>query len=603
MKKHSRKAALYIRVSTQEQKTEGYGLENQRRRLLSHVNDNKALGLTTNEQSIYEDVHTGSERNREGLQKLIADVRADKYDVVLVWKIDRLSRSLKDLLEIFEELQKHKVSFISVEESIDFSGPIGNLIFQIFGAIAQFERSLIKNRTRAGKIQSALMGNYTGNSTPYGYETIPNPSGKGKKLEILPKEKEWVAKMFQWYIYEDMGYIQIAKRLNHLGVSRGSHNTKREKSKAWTDKHIRTIISQPLYRGEFVANNKGNDGELLPESEWIIVAVPSCVSETTFRIAQRKRETRKGATQSDHIYLLSGKIYDMTLDKPKKFIGKPRSKGGRSYRRPQFSDEHGEWKSVFEIPAEVIEKEVWRKVREALEEPEVFIKHHLDQQRMSKSYVQNLESELSALREKNMNLELSKVRIQDAYEKGLYDHKSLEQRLQENNKAITQNELDIQKVEGELSLIGFKDQEIQNLRQVASELQYRLEVLPRKQQRMLIDIFVDRVDMTRRELPSKTKRKKWDTKATVTFRFNPRLFNTYQQTGSTVDAILDKPKDPFAMKKDVSGGKGRGGYHFFRYAFRLELQTIYGVGNGITNTIYKMAAVPSYREVNLTIVH
>ncbi len=599
MRKNLRRAALYIRVSTQEQKTEGFGLENQRRRLLSHVNDNVALNLITNENSIYEDVHTGSESNREGLQRLITDVRANKYDVVIVWKIDRLSRSLKDLLEIFEELQKHKVSFISVEESIDFSGPIGNLIFQIFGAIAQFERELIKNRTYSGKIQSALMGNYTGSSIPYGYKAAKNPSGKGKKLKIIPQEKEWVERIYQWYIYEDMGYLQIAKKLNELNVNRGNHNTKREKSKKWTSVHIKTIITQPLYRGEFVANNKGNNGEELPESEWTIVAVPACVTETTFRIAQRKRETRKGATKSDHIYLLTGKLYDMTLENPKRFIGKPRSKGGRSYRRAQFTDKRGVWNPVFEVPTEVIEEEIWRKVRQALEEPELFIKQHLDQQKSTGNRIQNLEVVLSKLREVNMNLRLAEVRIQDAYEKGLYDHKSLETRLQANTKEITQNELKIQEIEGELSLVAFQEQEIKSLRQAANDVNYKLDNLPRKQRKMLIDIFVERVDMKRKELPSTTKRKKWDTTAIVTFRFNPKQFTEAKHMGSTVNAISDNRKGASDLKIDVSGGKGRGGYHFFRYAFQLELQTIYGVGNGITGTIYKMIAVPSFRGLIL----
>lgn len=599
MKKNPRRAALYIRVSTQEQKTEGYGLESQRQRLLSHVNDNAALNLITNQHSIYEDVQSGSEKNRAGLKQLIEDVKADKYDVVIVWKIDRLSRSLKDLLEIFEELKKHKVSFISVEESIDFSGPIGNLIFQIFGAIAQFERELIKNRTYAGKIQSALMGNYTGTSTPYGYKSIKNPNGKGKKLEVLPDEKEWVEKIYQWYIYEDLGFQQIAKKLNTLNVSRGGHNTGRERSKKWTANHIRTIITQTLYRGEFIANDKGNEGETLPESEWTIVSVPSCVTETTFRIAQRKREERKGATVSDHVYLLRGKLIDMTLETPKRFTGKSRSKGGRSYRRIQFSDTQGNWQPVFEIPAQVIEDEIWRKVRQALENPEIFIKQHLDQQQLSGSHIDNLEAELHQLREANMNLELSKVRIQDAYEKGIYNHENLADRLRAKNEEITQNELKIQQIEGGLSLAIFQEQEIESLRQAAKEVNYRLDNLPRKQQRLLIDIFVEKIAMKRKELLSTNKRKKWETTATVTFRFNPKQFAEAELMGSTQGAVSDSTKSPDEAKSGVHGGHPHGRPHFFEYTFLLQLQAIKTPCQDITGTIKKVVAVPCSRPSSL----
>src|SRR5690606_22218685 len=144
-----RRVAIYIRVSTAEQKMDGYSMEAQEEKLWDYVEKNG--GLISKKEWIYKDAHTGSDLNRPEFQRLMKDVRDGKYDAVLIWKIDRLSRSLKHLLTIFEDLVKVKVSLISLQENIDFSGPIGALIFQIFGAIAQFERELIKGRTQFGK--------------------------------------------------------------------------------------------------------------------------------------------------------------------------------------------------------------------------------------------------------------------------------------------------------------------------------------------------------------------------------------------------------------------------------------------------------------------
>ena len=149
------KVAIYIRVSTAEQRMEGYSPEAQKKKLKEYVHSNSALNLVTKDDWIYEDTHTGSDMNRTELQRLLRDVEEGKFDAVLVWKIDRLSRSLKHLLNLFEKFKENKVNFISLQENIDFRGAIGSLIFQVFGAIAQFERELIKGRTQMGKVASA----------------------------------------------------------------------------------------------------------------------------------------------------------------------------------------------------------------------------------------------------------------------------------------------------------------------------------------------------------------------------------------------------------------------------------------------------------------
>ncbi|QQS59373.1 recombinase family protein [Candidatus Peregrinibacteria bacterium] len=544
-----RRVAIYIRVSTAEQKIEGYSLEAQRKKLLDYVNNNTALNLTTKEEWIFTDTHTGSDLVRPQLEKLREGVRERKFDAVLVWKIDRLSRSLKHLLMMFEEMEKHDVSFISVQENIDFKGPIGKLIFQIFGAIAQFERELIKGRTQMGKIASAEMGNYTGNSIPYGYEAVKNKSGRGKRLKIIPQEKEWVEKMYQWSIYEEMGLGQITNRLNTLGVPRG--NQTKEKSFLWTEKIVRNILSNPIYRGEFVANRKDENGRILPEDKWTVVEIPPCVSEFTFQQAQNARGDRKGSgAETD--YLLSGKIKDMGLKKPKSFVGKKRSDHAYSYARKQFKEKDGTPHPVFEIPAKQIEEYVWGKIMEAMQNPETFIKTYLSQEYSQKTSIVQIEEEISLLREKKVNVEMNISRIENAFENGTYSEEKMTKRIMEKEEEMNRIEDGIQEKEDKLIFLSSLDIEVEKLKSASEEVKYRLENLTPKQKKILCNLFVDRIEMNRTREGSR-----WKVSAEIFFRFNPQKFNKGSEEGRTGEDLEENEKKTSSEEKALNGATGR----------------------------------------------
>jgi len=137
----------YARVSTQHQE-----LESQRQRL----NDAGAI-------RIFEDVISGKIFKRQGLDDLIAYARPN--DLLCVVRLDRLGRSLKELLETVEYLKAHKIGLMSLEEKIDTSSAAGELVFHVFGAIAHFERRLISERTKDGLNAARLKGKNPGRPT------------------------------------------------------------------------------------------------------------------------------------------------------------------------------------------------------------------------------------------------------------------------------------------------------------------------------------------------------------------------------------------------------------------------------------------------------
>jgi len=145
---------LYTRVSTASQ-GEGYSLEAQEKALMKHLEykaeiDRDNYSTDTKHYKVISDVGSGRDMNRAGVQELVEMIKTGKVEAIMVWRIDRYSRNLKHLLTHFELMKQHNVSFASVQENIDFSGHIGQLIFNMFGAIAQFERELIRERSAVG---------------------------------------------------------------------------------------------------------------------------------------------------------------------------------------------------------------------------------------------------------------------------------------------------------------------------------------------------------------------------------------------------------------------------------------------------------------------
>ena len=148
---------LYIRVSTTEQAEEGFSVEEQEARLRSYCD---AYGLIIN--AVHSDPgYSGATLDRPGIKKVVSDVKAGRCKKVIVWKLDRLSRSQKDTLILLEDVfLENGCDFVSIMESFDTSTPFGRCIVGILAAFAQMERENIKARTMMGKQAGLKEGNY-----------------------------------------------------------------------------------------------------------------------------------------------------------------------------------------------------------------------------------------------------------------------------------------------------------------------------------------------------------------------------------------------------------------------------------------------------------
>ena len=170
MKKKIR-VAIYVRVSTQEQAKEGYSVGEQTDRLRKFAEAHDWIIV-----NVYVDAgHSGANTDRPALQQMIADLKAGKIDKVLVYKLDRLSRSQKDTLELIEDVfLPNNTDFESMTEKLDTSTPQGRLFLGILAAFAQLEREMIKERMSMGRYARIKEGKWQGGArVPYGYDYEP----------------------------------------------------------------------------------------------------------------------------------------------------------------------------------------------------------------------------------------------------------------------------------------------------------------------------------------------------------------------------------------------------------------------------------------------
>lgn len=287
-----KKIALYIRVSTQEQALEGHSIPEQTDRLNKYC---EAHGWTV--ISTFTDPgYSGSNINRPALQQLITGCQSNLFNTVLVYKLDRLSRSQKDTLYLIEDVfLANNVDFISMSENFDTSSPFGRAMIGILSVFAQLEREQIKERLKMGHVGRAKKGLWHGGSnSPIGYNFIDG------ELVINEYEAMQVRKIFDLFLNgldgEQLSLHAISKYMQERYTNRYS---------SWNNPAtIGIILRNPLYAGKL-----NYDGE-----EYVGTHDP-IISEETFLSAQKQYKSYMkefGKTQrSPYIgrHLLSGLMF------------------------------------------------------------------------------------------------------------------------------------------------------------------------------------------------------------------------------------------------------------------------------------------------------
>lgn len=228
------KTAIYCRVSTEDQAKDGFSINAQKDKLKKYA---EANDWEIFDFYIDDGVSGKNLYDRTEVMRLIHDVENNIINNVLVYKLDRITRSLKDLIFLIEFFDKYHCTFNSQTEKIDTGNAVGRMFVKIIGIFAEFERENLAERITLGYEQKTKEGYYTNCNGVYGYDYIV-----GGSLKVNKKEAFYVKKIYNWFLNGE-SMLSIANKLRDLGVL-----TKR--GGTWRSSTIKSILTNPLYIGE-----------------------------------------------------------------------------------------------------------------------------------------------------------------------------------------------------------------------------------------------------------------------------------------------------------------------------------------------------------------
>lgn len=262
------RCAIYTRKSSEEGlDSEFNSLDAQRESAESFIASQKSAGWVCLPEQYNDGGFSGGNVERPGLKRLIADIEAGKIDCVIVYKVDRLSRSLMDFARMMETFEQHDISFVSVTQQFNTTHSMGRLTLNILLSFAQFEREIIGERIRDKIAAQRRKGKWAGGTPVLGYDV--DRSGGSPKLIVNRSEAIHVKAIFELYL-ELGSLLPVVDELKTLGRPNKAWHTTRGKPKGGKpfDKcSLHALLTNPIYIGKVKHKNNVYDGEHEPVIE------------------------------------------------------------------------------------------------------------------------------------------------------------------------------------------------------------------------------------------------------------------------------------------------------------------------------------------------
>lgn len=365
-KPQAQKVAVYVRVSTEEQAQTGYSIRAQLEKLeaMCKAQDWQML------PAYVDDGFSGKNLDRPAIQRLLAEARKRKFTLILVYKLDRFSRRLSDLVSLGEELERLGIGLRSMTEPFDTTYPAGKLLFNMLGSFAQFERELIGERTRLGLRRRLREGKWNGRPT-FGYRV-----SKEGRLELHPADGPAATRVFHLFLEEHLGATLITRRMNEEDKASKRHGR-------WQNMSVWNMLTNPVYAGEVIIG-----GELRTGSH------PALITKEQFDLIQ-KRLKSNAITPSETLHsrnILTGII---RCGKCGGQMTTAKGKGHHYYACTKRVNDAG--CDLEYIPARVIEACVLAELRKLAAQPEMIEKYLSEHKAQEEELVARLRLERTAL--------------------------------------------------------------------------------------------------------------------------------------------------------------------------------------------------------------
>ena len=364
-----KRCAIYTRKSTDEGLDQEYNsLEAQRDSALAFISSQRHEGWTAIEDGYDDGGFSGGNTNRPALKRLLADVEDGRIDVVVVYKIDRLSRSLSDFAKIVDLFDEHGVTFVSVTQQFNTTTSMGRLTLNILLSFAQFEREVTGERIRDKISASKAKGMWMGGTPPLGYDV------RDRKLVVNEPEAALVRDIFARYA-ETGSAAQLVRELQIEGHTTKvwvAQNGRRHEGKIIDQQCIFTMLRNRLYLGEIT-----HKGQSFPGQHEPIVSTELWAAVHAF-VDGRKQGPRTRYKKEPA--LLTGLLY--APDGQRMLPTYTQKKNGKRYRYyvPYLEKRHSAGATydptrpnIGPLPALEIETAVLAQVHKALQEPEMII--------------------------------------------------------------------------------------------------------------------------------------------------------------------------------------------------------------------------------------
>ncbi len=255
-----KRCAIYTRKSTDEGLEQDFNsLDAQRMAAENYIASQKHEGWICLPERYDDGGFSGGNLERPALKKLLEDVEKGKIDIIVVYKVDRLSRSLLDFSRIIEILDKHKASFVSVTQHFNTTDSMGRLTLNILLSFAQFEREIISERTRDKMSMQRKLGKFTGGRPILGYDTVPG----GGAITVNPEEAELVRQIFGVYL-ERRSVLETVRAIRANGWRNKrwkNRDGKMSGGSEFTTSTLYGLLTNKTYTGKLDFNGREYDGE------------------------------------------------------------------------------------------------------------------------------------------------------------------------------------------------------------------------------------------------------------------------------------------------------------------------------------------------------
>jgi len=499
--------AVYARVSTTRQ-AQAQTIEQQLDRLVAAVTER---GWTLDERHVYrDDGYSGASLGRPGLDCLRDHAALAEVDLVVVTAPDRLARNYVHQVLLIDELGRNgcQVEFLDRPMSQD---PHDQLLLQIRGAVAEYERTLIAERMRRGRQAKLRAGTLLPWTTPpFGYRLDPERPRDAAGVRVEPDTAVLVAQLFDWYLEPQATVYRLAKRLTDLHVATPTGKPR------WNAASVRGILRNPAYAGRAQTNRTrvvparrrksallpvgpGDSHAPRPQEDWIAVAVPAIVSEETFARVQAKLDTNQqsAARNTRHEHLLRALV---SCGRCRLSCTVRRTQAGYRYylcrgRTDALRVARGQRCNARYTPAGQLDELVWGDLCALLADP-AQVACALERARGGAWLPQELQARQATLRQALGQLERQQQRLLDAYLAEVVGLAELERKRQELDRRratllAQQRQLDAI-AEQRLELRAVAD----GIEAFCQTVRSGLATATFAQRRLLVELLIDRVVVT-----------------------------------------------------------------------------------------------------------